>query len=209
MNYGEARDRALQLIDQYSISGTKIASSYNNQEDYILRVPGLINDAQLIIANGPRAIDEVLLLSSDNAVDVGTYYQFTLPEDMLDFNPGGLLVLDASGARYFTGFITLGEDYILVPKTLSGTAYLRYYRRPQLLPEKPLDTTPLDNIVIAQEPIPYYVAAMLVMRDDAFTYASLYNSWLDKISQIGKAPRPERGLVNDVYGMSAWGDGDV
>lgn len=202
MNYGEARDRALQFINQYSIAGTKIASSYNNQEDYILRIPGLVNDAQMIIASGPRRMEESVLLDPRDAADMGSMYRYTLPEDLMDFVPGGLLVMSDDGPGNFTGYTTLGEDYILVPKTLKSGAYLRYYRRPQFLDPKPLDTAPLDNVALAQEPIPYFVAAELVMRDDAFAYATLYNIWLDRLGTIGRLPRPERQLVQDVYG---WG----
>jgi hypothetical protein len=209
MNYGECRDRALKLINQYSIAGTQIASSYNNQEDYILRVPSLINDAQLIIARGPRPIDEAVELNPASAVEVGCMYKYVLPEDLIEINPAGLRVITDTGMKLSARYTLLGSDYILVPKDLAGTIFLQYFRRPQLLAEKPLDTAPLDNIATAQEPIPYYVGAQLVIQDDAFVYASLYNSWLTKLTEIGKAPRPESHLVEDVYGMDMWGDGDV
>lgn len=31
MTYGEVRDRALKLVNQYSLAGAQIAESYNNQ----------------------------------------------------------------------------------------------------------------------------------------------------------------------------------
>ena len=40
MTYGEARDKTLQLINSYSLGGRVIESSYNEQQDYLNRIPG-------------------------------------------------------------------------------------------------------------------------------------------------------------------------
>lgn len=56
MNIKECKDAALKLINQYSIAGTQIALSYNNQADYILRMVELINSAQMEIAKTTKKI---------------------------------------------------------------------------------------------------------------------------------------------------------
>lgn len=56
MNLKECRDAALKLINQYSIAGSTIALSYNNQADYVLRTTELINDAQMEISKTTRKI---------------------------------------------------------------------------------------------------------------------------------------------------------
>ena len=43
MTYGQMRDRVLMLLNQYSIAGGKIRVTYNNQADYLARVPGAVN----------------------------------------------------------------------------------------------------------------------------------------------------------------------
>lgn len=50
MNLGEAKVRAIQLINEYSNNGQLISPSSGNYQDYALRMPGLANDAQMEIA---------------------------------------------------------------------------------------------------------------------------------------------------------------
>ena len=49
MTYGELKNRVLQYIFSYSIAGDEIQLSYNNQEDYVKQIPGLLNSAQTYI----------------------------------------------------------------------------------------------------------------------------------------------------------------
>ena len=52
----DVQDMSLQLINQYSIAGSSIASSYNNQQDYLLRIPLLVNAAQNYVATTAKKI---------------------------------------------------------------------------------------------------------------------------------------------------------
>lgn len=56
MNIKECQDAALKHINQYSIAGSPIALSYNNQADYVQRMRDLINDAQMEIAKTTKPI---------------------------------------------------------------------------------------------------------------------------------------------------------
>ena len=56
MTLKDVTDVSLQLINQYSIAGTPVSSGYNNQQDYLLRIPLLVNDAQNYIATTARKI---------------------------------------------------------------------------------------------------------------------------------------------------------
>ena len=56
MNYGQVKRRALALAQQYSIAGVPVKESYNNQADALLKLPDLVNDAQLLIATTARPI---------------------------------------------------------------------------------------------------------------------------------------------------------
>lgn len=52
----DVQDITLQLINQYSIAGSLVSASYNNQQDYLLRIPLLVNDAQNYIATTAKKI---------------------------------------------------------------------------------------------------------------------------------------------------------
>ena len=55
MTYGQMRDRVLMLLNQYSIAGGKIRVTYNNQADYLARVPGEVNEA---LVDNPRLVSD-------------------------------------------------------------------------------------------------------------------------------------------------------
>lgn len=204
MNYGELRDSALKLINQYTIAGQKIPLVYNNQQDYLLRIPSLVNEAQVYIASGPRRIREMVQLDRNEAEYINHMYRFALPEDRMEIKPGGLFVMRDHHVDYVTEYICQGEDYILVPDWVKGDIYLEYYRQPKLLPMEPEDDAPLDNTLNAQMCLPYYVAAHLVLQDDAYIFSVLNNEWLQKVSMLEEPIHAHQGHVADVYNLSAW-----
>lgn len=56
MTYGEVKQRALQLLDQYSNGGTLISETDSNSRDYILKFPELCDEAQREIATAAQPI---------------------------------------------------------------------------------------------------------------------------------------------------------
>lgn len=80
---------------------------------------------------------------------------------------------------------------------------LEYLRRPNLLGEEPAEDAELDNTVEAQMVVPYYVAAHLLMYDNAFAYAALLNEFEQRRVLLREMTRTEWGLVEDAYG-GAW-----
>lgn len=207
MTFTELKDKALQIIDQYSVAGSIVPPSYNNQQDYINRIPGLINDAEMYLASGPRRIEESVFLDPETAERLPNgILKYALPDDFLEMMPRGLLVNDRMGFHYETRYTRVGDEYILISEHIRGDIRLCYYRKPRLLPARPTGNEEIDNTLPAQSAIPYYVAAFLIMADDAFLYTSLYNEWQVKVSQLAEIPRPEREAVADVYGMEWAGD---
>ena len=93
MTYGEARDKTLQLINSYSLGGRVIESSYNEQQDYLNRIPGLLNDAMMFIAMNIRPIQAQEPLDYKYAERVGGMYLFDLPTDFYEIDTAGQLVL--------------------------------------------------------------------------------------------------------------------
>lgn len=62
MNYAWARDFTLQLMNQYSTAGAKVPESYNNQADYLVRIPKLLDDAQYYVATTAGKMREMVEL---------------------------------------------------------------------------------------------------------------------------------------------------
>lgn len=212
MNYGEARDNTLRLINQYTRIGENISLTYNEQDDTINRIPAFLNDAQLIIARGPRPIEASVQLDPWKAKNLGGHFLFTLPADLVDIQPGGLLIIDRHEPMTRSSELKqLNDDQIIVPRHLfchGAAVMLQYYRAPQLLSANPADTDPLDNVVTAQEPCPYYAAAQIMLELDAYQHSVLFNMWQDKLNELAKPPQAEHNIVGDVYtdnGIWNWG----
>ena len=64
MDYKWAREFTLELVNQYSIAGGEIATTYNNQADYLRRIPKLLNDAQVYVATNAGKIRTITDLKS-------------------------------------------------------------------------------------------------------------------------------------------------
>lgn len=205
MTYGEARDKTLQLINSYSLGGRVIESSYNEQQDYLNRIPGLLNDAMMFIAMNIRPIQAQESLDYKYAERVGGMYRFDLPTDFYEIDTAGLLVVSDCATYRCTSYTMASDDSILVP-WLDGDVLLLYHRLPTLLPDKPADDAKLSGEKAVQYVLPYYAAAQLLLQDDAYAYTQLYNEWTTRVAQLRPAPRPEYGLVEDVYGTDSWGD---
>lgn len=212
MTYGDIRDTTLKLINQYTRIGNRINLTYNEQDDTINRIPAFANDAQLIIARGPRPIEASQQLDPRGARPIARHLLFTLPEDLIDIQPGGLLVITRHGLTRSSDFKQMDDDHILVPSELfrhGSVPMLQYYRRPQLLSDNPADDDPMDNVVTAQEPIPYYCAANIALTDnEAYEHSVLFNMWQDKLNELSKPPQAEHNVVENVYGDSGiwnWG----
>lgn len=205
MTYGEARDKTLQLINQYSLGGQPIPSSYNDQQDYINRIPGLLNDAMVFVATGIRPVCEYEKLNFKYACRMGDWYRFELPSDFYEMDTSGLLVVDGDRAYYTTDYKLVSNAFMLVP-FIRGEVTMVYHRMPTLLPAKPDEDMELSCEPVVQQALPYYAASQLVMQDDAYAQSSLYSEWQNRISLLKPKLHPERGIVEDAYGMDGWGD---
>lgn len=208
MTYGDVKDAALQLINRYSIAGTKIASSYDNQADYLLRISPLVNDAQVYIATTGKKIPELVVLSALSMELHGQMYMVTLPENCWQPSGAGLLRFSASSGDGSPGYwrdknyFVAGDRRLLIPvETVGGSdeIMVEYFRYPTRLPALPMDAAALDNTVEAQELVPYYVAAHLVLAEDAYAQAALYNEFETRLARLSDVPAVEYAEIRDVY----------
>jgi hypothetical protein len=205
MNYAEARDLSLHLIHQESIAGARIPGTYNNQQDYVDKIPGLINAAQMDLATTTKKIPAVAQLSELPYTENGISRIYTMPTDLWQRNGAGVLVptrdpIDGS-LRYkrFNRCRALGRNQLIFPCVLPGDSLVEYWRYPRRLEISPDDDDQLDNVPEAQEAVPYYVAAHLVLTDDAFLYASLYNTYEEQKQSMQELPVTEIDVIEDVF----------
>lgn len=205
MNYGQVRDAAFKLLHQFSLGDEEIPRTYNDQGDYLRRVPELVDDAMWIIASGPRRIHAAKPLERLHSRDRGGMCCYTLPGDLMEIVPGGLLILEGGESRYESGYVRADACHILLPRC-RGEVWLEYYRRPRScledLPEgrtEPCGCTNLDNTPDTHRAIPYYVAAHLALQDDETVYLALMKEWRELLYRLSPLPQPHRGLVTDVY----------
>lgn len=204
MNYGWARDFTLELINQYSMAGEKVANSYNDQADYLRRIPKLIDDAQHVIATTTGRIREMANLEELPRIERGAWYIYSLPANCWQICGTGLVRFDGPDLQRSRRYRIIGGNQIAVPKDMDGVMSVEYFRYPAKVGDNPKDSAPLDNTEEAQRAVPYYAAAHLVMLDNAFAYASLYNEFEAKLSRLAETPQAEMTVVEDVYSAGEW-----
>ena len=201
MNYKQVKNAVLQLLNQYSVAGSMVADSYNNQQDYILRIPNLVNDAVMEIATTARKIPTTLFLGDLPRVERGEEVLYQLPEDFYQFVSGGV-VKTTDGRLLHTNCYKMQERrYLLLPKEEAGDYTVTYYRYPRLLSDSPADNDILDNEPETHYAVPFYVAAHLAAHDEPFMYQALYNKYEDKLAKMGPGVAAEVRPVDDSYGF--------
>lgn len=198
MLYSEIKREVLGHIDHYSMAGTPVAASYNNQADYLSRIPLLINEGLVNIRTLCKPSPVVLPL--ENGEEYGGMMRYELPEDFWSLKTGGVSVIRNGQFHKTNEYRLQGKKYILIPKT--DAAYtVEYYKYPNQLPiDKTLtDDFELEEDIEVIQTATYYAAANLVMREDEFMYASLYNDYESRLSRISPGITVEVQQVEDAY----------
>ena len=201
MKYGEIKREVLEHINQYTMAGSKIAPYYNNQEDYLNRIPNLINEALVNIRTLVKPIPVVFALTE--GIPYGGMMRYQLPEDFWSLRSGGVTVIRGGQFRRTNQYRLQGRQYVLVPQD-GGSYTVEYYRYPEQLPTDGLtdDYELMEDLEVLQAAT-YYAAANLVMLEDEFAYASLYNDYESRLGRISPVGIGDVGDVEDVYG--GWG----
>ena len=187
LDYKEAQSTVLKLIDRYSVAGNPMALSYNNQADFVARIPPLIDDAMGIHASTVRKIPCTVRLSTLPCETVENTAFYTLPEDCVRVCPPAV-----------EGAWLPDEGHIALP--CGAGEYLTYYRRPQPLGENPEPRQLLDGTEEMQRSALYYAAACLMLHEDDFAYKMLLQEWERHLSRLATLTRAEVGCVQNVYG---------
>lgn len=198
MDYKWARNYTLELIDQYSIAGTVTPPTYNNQADYLHKIPRLLDDAQLLCASTRHRLRAAAALDALPCERQGAWDVYSMPEDCWRLRGGGALRTEDGGG--YVDCRALGDNRIALPAgTEAAGLTAEYFRWPRLLGEEPAEDAELDNTPAVQAALPLYAAAHLVMADNSFAYAALLNEFESRVAAAVPL-EAERGLIEDSYG---------
>ena len=199
MTYGQVRDQVLKLLNQYTMAGTPVPGSYNNQQDYLNRIPDLVDDAMMEIATTARKIPATLRLKELEGVEEGEQMRYQLPRDFYQLVSGSVVKTHQGHVLHTNQYTLQGKAWLLVPKEEAGDYSFTYYRYPKLLGEHPGDDQELDNTPETHYAVPFYAAAFLVDHDDSFLCALFQNKYQDKLNKMGPGMTAEVGDVEDPY----------
>ena len=202
MKYSEIKRETLAHIHQYSIAGSEITASYNNQADYLNRIPVFINEGLMNIRTLVKP--EPVVCPLDGGDEHGGMIGYMLPEDFWSLRSGGVAVIRDGRLQKTNDYRLMGKKYILVPKRTDGSYIVEYYRYPEQLP---LDNTLTEDYELDEDreviqTATYYAAAQLALFDDSFMYASLYNDYESRLGRLGSKVTVEVHPVQDAYGFS-------
>ena len=212
MTIGQCKAAVFQLLNQYSIAGTIVPLSYNDQADDNNRMVNLINDAQMTIATTSRPIEERYTIDvpekpinertkeiefempDDFIYAIGVYFKPNLEDNRWRRMPERTIDMD--------GYKWLGHRTFLIPDRPSGTWMIEYARYPQRYTNTTSESTVLDNEPDTHEAIPYYVASMIFIDENPYAYAALHNVWETKLTRLGYRPAHSTSTeVFDSYGF--------
>ena len=202
MKYADIRRAVLSHINQYTMAGAQVAPTYNNQADYLNRIPVLLNEALVNIRTLVKPIPVVLPLTDGEPY--GGMIRYELPTDCWTIKTGGVSVIRGGKFQRTNQYRLQGKKYILVPE--DGSYTVEYYRYPVQLP---LDSTLTDSYEVEEDPeviqaATYYASAYLVLQEDEFAYATLYNDYESRLGRISPGITAEVQPVEDSYGLN-WG----
>lgn len=210
MTYGELKTKVLNLIFSYSIAGDEIKLSYDNQADYINMIPPLLSSVQSYIYQ-IKTIRDSIFLKDLEFEDHGDTYLYHLPDDCMKVIPGIIIPRGRAHGPVFhrrSDYRLFGGDKMLVPKDYPDDAILEYEKRAVPIPQNVPDNYVLKNTEEVNEIIPFYIAAFVVMYDDAFRYAALYNEFETRLQRLKTNPAyVEANDTFDVYAGFTNADG--
>ena len=198
MLYSEIKRETLGHINQYTMAGSQVPASYNNQEDYLNRIPLLINEGVMNIRTLVKP--EPVLFKLVSGEDYGDMIRYELPEDFWSLKTGGVSLIRDDRFEKTNQYRLIGKKHILVPQKARGSYTVEYYKYPNRLPiDKTPDDFDLDEDIEVIQAATYYAAANLVMLEDEFAYSSLYNDYESRLTRISRGITVEVQPVEDAY----------
>ena len=200
MLYSEIKRETLSHIHRYTVAGKAVSVNYNNQADYLNRIPVFINEALVNILTLVKR-DPVVYPLTEGEV-YGDFTRYELPRDFYALRTGGVSRIRNGKFEPTNNYRLQGKRYVLIPRDAEAEYTVEYYRYPNLLPLDAKDSFNLDEDIEVIQTATYYAAAQLAMYDDEFAYASLYNDYESRLSRLSPGVTTQVQPVDDVYHFS-------
>lgn len=238
MKYALIKRNVLEKINQSTMAGEPVASTYNDQQDYLNRIPALINEAIVDIRSSVKAEPVVFTLDDELCSELGGMLRWELPDNYNGMRTGGVSVIFHGHYMKYDGYTLQGRKAILIPKPRGwdeaveagpedgwelvprDLSYrdlyvpdgehtqprkhrpvymIEYYPYPAQLPPDPSDNYDLDEEPDVIMAACCFAAANLVMREDEFMYATLYNEFESKLERMHRDVKVDMHGTDDVY----------
>lgn len=201
MTYKDFKDFVLGLINQFSARGTELVETYNDQADYLQRIPGLYNAAMLELASEASHLTGVMHPAKEDVMDTGDgFVAVKVPDDFLSMTEDGIPMIRNGRMTRIKGYYMAGAGTVYIRTDLFKNGILEYNRIPERLPMSPGmidEDAKLDGTDEMQTAAAYYTAAMLVLQDDAFAYSALRNEYDDKLTEMKRRLRAEAFYIDE------------
>lgn len=210
MKYALIKRRVLEKIDQSTMAGEPVEPTYNDQQDYLYRIPALINEAIVDIRGRVKCEPVVFTLDDELCTELGGMLRWELPDNYNGMRTGGVSVISDGRYAKYDGYVLQGKKAILIPKprgwdddALERPVFtVEYYPYPPQLPPDPSDNYDLEEEPDVIMAACCYAAANLIMREDEFMYATLYNEFESKLERMHRDVRADMNGTDDVYGYN-------
>lgn len=199
IEYGDIKRKVLELMNRYSVAGETISPAYNNQSDYLQRIPGLINDAILRIRTEAAPLVSSCRLGGGPKGEGMRAY--ALPEGCRGVKTGGVYRIANGDYSPAADYRLLGNSSILLPADGAEYEIEYYFQNPDSLRSGQTDFDTLTEDPEVVTAACYYAAAMLLMDDNEFGYAALYNEFQSRMDGMRPLPTAEISPIRDVYGF--------
>lgn len=189
MNFGEAKTRAIKLINEYSINGALIPAG--NNLDYTLRMPELADDAQALISDNVPIDATAEYVQTSGTED--SYNEYALPADYKSVR------FVRRDMRPFTDYRIENGSFI-IHERYNGTFVLSYGKQPDsivALPDVDRDAYVFEVEVHTHRWIPYYISGMVIADENAEISNKLLNIYYEGIAGLSKKQSsPPRTVTN-------------
>lgn len=174
MNYGTAKTRAIQLINEYSNNGNLILATTN--ADYTLRFPMLADDSQNEISD-KVGIDASTVLGSYTLAN--GYKEYAQPPDMKEHR-----FLNLDGERFHDYRIENG--YLYIPDGYIGAFKWSYFKYPTEITSSTADDYVFEVETHTHRIIPYYLAGMVIADEKEGISNKLLNIYYEQLGMARK-----------------------
>lgn len=133
---------ALKLINQYSVAGEIIPDTYNNQADYLLKIPNLANDCIVYIST--HALPQIGTYVFDKKAQSGKdakYSSYSMPDAFYRSYGSSIPYVIGKGQVPTDKYIWTGSKTLLLHPSVEGQIKIDYYRYPHLFSTEFTPTT--------------------------------------------------------------------